>query len=194
MICEVLVLLFTLFVSFFKIGLFTFGGGYAMISNIRELVVEQKNWLDDDEMTQIIAVSESTPGPIAINMATYVGFREAGILGSIAATVGVVLPAFLIILLVSLVLDGIMDNRFVRYALDGIKCAVAFLILKAGVQMFGGIRKDVFSVVVFSAIISALLILDFLSLSFSSVSFIIAGGIAGFVFFLVSGGKEKNGK
>ena len=98
-----------LFFEFFKIGLFTFGGGYAMISQIKEAVVEKKKWLSDDELMEIITIAESTPGPIAINLATFVGYKRKGVKGSIAATLGVILPSFIILYIISLFLDSFME-------------------------------------------------------------------------------------
>ncbi len=120
-----------LFLTFFKIGAFTFGGGYAMIPLIQREIVETHGWLEDDDILSIIAISESTPGPIAINMATFVGYRTAGVLGSFMATVGVVLPSFVIILLVSGILRRFYDMPVVRYAFEGIRAGVLALILKA---------------------------------------------------------------
>ena len=105
--------LLDLFYTFFKIGLFTFGGGYAMISTIRETIVEKKQWITDDELMQIITIAESTPGPIAINMATYVGYKKGKALGSVFATLGVVLPSFIIIYLISLFLEKFMEFKVV---------------------------------------------------------------------------------
>ena len=115
-----------LFVTFFKIGLFTFGGGYAMISIIEDNCVEKKQWITDDELMQIITIAESTPGPIAINMATYVGYKRGKALGSVMATLGVVLPSFIIIYLISLFLEKFMEFKVVKYAFVGINAAVAF--------------------------------------------------------------------
>src|SRR5574344_471028 len=119
----------SLFLTFSKIGAITFGGGYAMISIIKQEIVDKYHWLTDDELTEIIAIAESTPGPIAINMATYVGYKRTGILGSILATLGVVIPSVVIILIISLFLDAFMSNNYVMYAFEGIKCGVALLIL-----------------------------------------------------------------
>ena len=105
------VTLFDLFFTFFKLGLFTFGGGYAMIANLREVVLEKKQWLDEEDLMQVITIAESTPGPIAINMATYVGYQQWGIIGSTCATFGVVLPSFVIIFIISFMLDAFMQNR-----------------------------------------------------------------------------------
>ena len=102
-----------LFYIFFKLGLFTFGGGYAMIPQIKEIVVEKKKWITEDDMLEILAIAESTPGPIAINMATYIGYLKGKVLGSIAATIGVVLPSLIIIFIISLFFDAFIANKYV---------------------------------------------------------------------------------
>ncbi len=123
--------LLALFFTFLKIGSFTFGGGYAMIPLIQREVVESKHWLTDDDILSIIAIAESTPGPIAINMATFVGYRTAGVLGSLMATLGVVIPSFVVILLVTGVLKQFYHLKAVTYAFQGIRAGVLALILKA---------------------------------------------------------------
>ena len=123
--------LWSLFCAFFKIGAFTFGGGYAMIPLIQKEAVENKGWVTDDDILEIIAIAESTPGPIAINSATFVGYRAAGVLGSAAATFGVVLPSFVIILLISYILRGFQDIAAVQYAFNGIRAGVLALLFKA---------------------------------------------------------------
>ena len=180
-----------LFFTFFKIGLFTFGGGYAMIANIREVVVEQKKWLSEDELLQVITIAESTPGPIAINLATYVGYKKGKLSGSAAATLGVILPSLAIIYTISLFLDAFMANKYVAYAFVGIQCAVAFLILKAGLDMFAKLPKKPLPLATFGAVLLFLLILEFTSASFSSILLILLGGILGiFVYAL----PKKEGK
>ena len=172
-------MLWSLFITFFKIGLFTFGGGYAMIANIREIVVEKLGWLNEDELLQVITIAESTPGPIAINLATYVGYKKKGVLGSAMATLGVVLPSLIIIYTISLFLDPFMANKYVAYAFVGIKCGVAFLILKAGMTMFTKLEKKPLPMIMFSAVFATMLILELVSVSFSSVIIILIGGIIG---------------
>ena len=120
-----------LFLTFFKIGGFTFGGGYAMIPLIQKEAVEKKGWVSDDDILEIIAIAESTPGPIAINSATFVGYRTAGFFGAACATFGVVLPSFVIILLLSFVLTQFQENRTVMYAFNGIRAGVLALLFKA---------------------------------------------------------------
>lgn len=176
-------MLFSLFFEFFKIGLFTFGGGYAMIANIQEVVVEKRRWLDEDELMQVITVAESTPGPIAINLATYVGYQKRGFWGSLLATAGVVLPSLAIIFLISLFLDAFMANRYVAYAFVGIKCAVAFLILKAGMGMFAKLERKPISMTVFALVFAAMLLFELFSLQFSSLVLILLGGILGMALY-----------
>ena len=131
-------LLLTLFLEFLKIGLFTFGGGYAMIPLIKEAVLKH-GWLSEEQFLNMIGVSEVTPGPIAINMATYVGSTQAGILGSVICTVGVVLPAFVIMLLISILLKKFMKNRFVQSALHGIKFVAVALIAASALTIFADV-------------------------------------------------------
>jgi chromate transporter len=174
-------MLLSLFLTFLKIGLFTFGGGYAMISNIREVVVEKKKWLDEDELLEVIAIAESTPGPIAINLATYVGYKRRGFLGSLAATAGVVLPSLVVIYCISLFLDAFMANKYVAYAFVGIKCAVAFLILSAGADMLRKMKKTPLNLISFCAVFAVMIALELTGASFSSVFLILAGGVVGVV-------------
>ena len=125
-----------LFTTFFKIGAFTFGGGYAMIPLIQHEVAEKNKWITDEDILEIVAIAESTPGPIAINSATFVGYRVCGVLGSTAATLGVVLPSFIIILAISFVLAAFQELRAVKYAFMGIRAGVLALVIKALVSMF----------------------------------------------------------
>ncbi len=128
---EKLKRLFQVFFTFFRIGAFTFGGGYAMIPLIQNEAVEKRHWVTDDDILEIIAIAESTPGPIAINSATFVGYRAAGVLGSVCATLGVVLPSFVIILLLSFVLQAFQEIPAVQYAFFGIRAGVLALLCKA---------------------------------------------------------------
>jgi chromate transporter len=123
-----------LFLTFFEIGMFTFGGGYAMISLIREKVLAF-GWLSEEELLNMIAVSESTPGPIAVNMATFVGSTQGGLLGSLAATLGVVLPSFIIILLISALIRNFLKYKGVQAFLCGVRPCVIALILATAITM-----------------------------------------------------------
>ena len=125
-----------LFATFFRIGAFTFGGGYAMIPLIQKETVEKKHWISDSDVLDIIAIAESTPGPIAINAATFVGFRVGGFIGAACATLGVVLPSFVIILALSGILSAFEHLKAVQYAFFGIRAGVLALIVKAFISMF----------------------------------------------------------
>lgn len=170
-----------LFWIFFKLGLFTFGGGYAMIPQIKEIIVDKKGWITNDEMLEIIAIAESTPGPIAINMATYIGYNQKKILGSISATLGVILPSVIIIFIISLFLKSFMQNIYVKYAFMGIKCCVAFLIIKAGISMIKKEKKSFFNIIIFSIVFILMLLFDLFSINFSSIYLIIIGGLLGII-------------
>ena len=184
-------MLFELFFTFAQIGLFTFGGGYAMIAQIKETIVEQKKWINEEELMEIIAVAESTPGPIAINIATYVGYKRKGFLGSVLATLGVVLPSLAILYVISLFLDAFLQNKYVAYAFTGIKCAVAFLILKAGVDMFKKLEKRVMSRITFGIVFALMIVFDVFSVSFSSIWFIVSGGVLGILLYAVLSPKKE---
>ena len=140
--------LLPLFLTFLKIGAFTFGGGYAMIPLIQKEVTENHKWLSDEDILNIVAIAESTPGPIAINSATFVGYMTCGVMGSAAATLGVVLPAFIFIALISLLLQNIMDIQAVQYAFMGIRAAVLALVIKALWSMYKQCPKGLISYII----------------------------------------------
>ncbi len=183
--------LLDLFLTFFKLGLFTFGGGYAMIANIKEIIVEKKKWITEDELLKLITIAESTPGPIAINMATYVGYTKKKILGSLLATLGVVLPSFIIIFIVSLFLQQFLEFKYVRYAFSGINAAVAFLIIKTGLSLFKKMDKKLVSIICFIIVFSLLIVLEILTIKFSSIYFILIGGLVGIIYYSINVRKEK---
>jgi len=140
-----------LFITFFKIGAFTFGGGYAMIPLIQHEVVEKNHWITDDDILEIIAISESTPGPIAINSATFIGYRICGFWGSFFSTLGVVLPSFVIILAISYVLNEFQELKAVQYAFNGIRAGVLALLIKALVGMYKKSPKNLISYIVIAS-------------------------------------------
>ncbi len=180
-------LLMDLFLTFFKIGAFTFGGGFAMISMIENYVVEQKQWIDHDEMMNITVIAESTPGPIAINCATYVGYRKAGFAGALAATLGLVLPPFMIMYIIAMFLNDFLKLTIVANAFKGIKIAVGILIYDAGVKMVKKMHKKKFPrAVMFSSFVVMMLIHIF-SWNFSSISLMLIAALFSLVVFLVKG-------
>lgn len=176
----------SLFWEFFKIGIFTIGGGMAMIPQIQQLVVEDKKWLDEEEMLDCVAISQSMPGVIAINSATYIGRRIKGIRGSLAATLGVVMPSFIIIILAVTVLGAFGENRYVLGAFTGIKAAVCGLILVTAVRLAKQSLTSVFQWVLAAA---ALLAIGFFGIT--AVWAIIVGAIAGIIYNSVKAGVKK---
>lgn len=147
-----------LFLVFLRIGAFTFGGGYAMIPLIQREVVEKKHWIDEDDLLEVIAIAESTPGPIAVNAATFVGYKMAGFWGSFFSTLGVTLPSFVIILAISGILRAFEQARPVTYAFIGIRAAVLGLIFSAFWKLFRGMEKTPFNLCVVAAVFAAVAI------------------------------------
>ena len=173
--------LLKLFLSFFKIGLFTFGGGYAMISLVEYEFVEKQKAVTEEEFLDLIAIAESTPGPIAINMATYVGKKQGGFFGAFLATLGVVLPSFIIIFIISLFLQNLLTYSIVQKAFKGISCAVAVIILFAGIKLLKNVKKNFISISIFalSIILMVLSEINVINFSYLTIFMIIVGGIIG---------------
>ncbi len=182
-----------LFLTLFKIGLFTFGGGYAMIALLEGELVEKKKWLEKDEFLDMVAIAESTPGPIAINCATYVGYKRAGVLGSAAATLGVVLPSFIIIFTISLFLDEFLKFQLVGYAFRGIQAGVVYLILSAGVKMLRSMKKDPMSVGIMCAVLICMVTLSVFAVKFSAIFYIIISGVVGLCVYGIECAKKNAG-
>ncbi len=178
-------MLFKLFYTFAKIGLFTFGGGYGMIAIVQDECVEKKKWITEDEFATVLTIAESTPGPIAINCATYTGYAQGGILGSIAATFGVVLPSFAIIFLISSFFNNILDISWVANAFHGIQIGVGLIILRAGYNMLKKMKKTAFSIIILVCAMLAMLTINFLSLNFSTICLLLLAGVIGFAFFYI---------
>lgn len=184
--------LLSLFVTFFKIGLFTFGGGYAMIALIENECVTKKNWITHEEMMDITVVAESTPGPVAINTATFVGYKFAGTFGSLCATLGVVLPSFIILLAISTFLESFLEIAWVAHAFRGIQVAVAYLITSVGLKMLRKMEKTPVALTVFAAAFAGLLAVDFFAWRFSTIYMILAAAVLGLVLYGVGlAGKGK---
>ena len=152
--------LWQLFATFFKIGAFTFGGGYAMIPLIQKEAVDKQKWIADPDILEIVAIAESTPGPIAINAATFIGYRVGGVLGAVCTTLGVVLPSFAIILILSGILRQLQDIALVQYAFFGIRAGVLALILKAMWGMYKKSPKDIPSYFIMAGVFLAVVLLD----------------------------------
>jgi len=177
-------ILLELFLTFAKIGLFTFGGGYAMISLIERSCVETKRWITHDEMMDITVIAESTPGPIAINCATYVGYRQKGLVGAVAATVGIILPSFCILFLISSFLDGFLEIAWVAHAFKGIKIAVGILILDASVRMICKMPKKPLQLAIMGGSFCAMMLINIVAVRITSITLMLIAGILSLSIFL----------
>lgn len=182
----------TLFFTFFKIGLFTFGGGYAMIALLEEEFIQRRKWLDKDEFLDMTAIAESTPGPVAINSATYLGYKLAKVPGAATATVAVCLPSFLIIYAISLFFEQFTQLTVIANAFKGIQVCVIYLIFSAGVRMLKALDKSLFATGVFAAVMLVMVGLSLAGVSVSSILLILLSGAAGVAAWLI--GRRKEGK
>ena len=182
----------TLFFTFFKIGLFTFGGGYAMIALLEEEFIQRRRWLDKDEFLDMAAIAESTPGPVAINSATYLGYKLAKVPGAATATVAVCLPSFLIIYAISLFFEQFTQLTVIANAFKGIQVCVIYLIFSAGVRMLKALDKSPFATGVLAAVMLAMVGLSLAGVSVSSILLILLSGAAGVAAWLI--GRRKEGK
>ncbi len=182
----------TLFFTFFKIGLFTFGGGYAMIALLEEEFIQRRRWLDKDEFLDMTAIAESTPGPVAINSATYLGYKLAKVPGAATATVAVCLPSFLIIYAISLFFEQFTQLTVIANAFKGIQVCVIYLIFSAGVRMLKALDKSPFATGVLAAVMLVMVGLSLAGVSVSSILLILLSGAAGMAAWLI--GRRKEGK
>ncbi len=182
------------FLTMLKIGAFTFGGGYAMIAVLENELVDKNKWVTKEEFLDMVAIAESTPGPIAINSATYIGYKTCGVIGSAFATLGMVLPSFTIIFIISLFFDQFIKLEYVGYAFRGIQVCVIYLILTAGIKMFKGLKKTPFSIIIAVSVIIAMLACSIFAVSFSSIFYILICGVIGLVTYLIGTAKSKGGE
>lgn len=186
-------ILWDLFWIFARIGLFTFGGGYAMIAIIENLCVEQKHWITHEEMMDMTVIAESTPGPIAINCATYVGYRQRGLWGAIAATLGIVLPSFLVICIITYFLDGFLAYPLVAKAFSGIRVGVGVLIVDVGLTMVKKMQKKPQPRIIMGCCFAAMLLINLLSLNFSSITLMLIAGAVSLSLFIAKGAPDMKG-
>ena len=185
-----------LFLTFAKIGLFTFGGGYAMVAIIEDSCVRKKRWLTHDEMMDVTVIAESTPGPIAINCATYVGYKQKGLAGAVAATVGMVLPSFCIIFVISVFLDDFLEIKWIAHAFAGVKAAVGIIILDAGLKMVRKMQSKPLPRGIMICSFAAMLVIDVLALRVSTIILMLIAAAVNLSVFLVRhwAGKEGTGR
>ena len=186
-------ILLELFYIFARIGLFTFGGGYAMISIIEDICVERKKWISHEEMMNMTVIAESTPGPIAINCATYVGYKLAGLLGATVATFGMVLPSFVVIFIVSKFLDNFLEIKVIANAFLGIKIAVGILIFDAAITMIKKMKKKIFPRVVMISAFLVMTMVNIFSWNFSSINLMLIAGVLSLIIFAVQTAPDRKG-
>ncbi len=177
--------LLELFLNFFKIGLFTFGGGYAMIGLIEDLCVEEKKWISEEEMMNLTVIAESTPGPIAINCATYVGYRRGGLAGAAVATAGVVLPSFIIIYLISRFFDRFLEIRIIANAFRGIRIAVGVIIISAGIKLIKALKPRKWEFLVIGGAAVLIAVSEFVSFRISTVVLMLLSAAIGLSVYAV---------
>ena len=182
----------SLFLTMLKIGLFTFGGGYAMIALLENEFVSKKRWIEKDEFLDVAAIAESTPGPIAINAATYIGYKNSGVIGSMIATLGICIPSFVIIYAISLFFDAFLSLTLVEYAFKGIQICVVYLILTAGLKMLKQMKKTVFNMIIISITLICMVVFSLFAVKFSTIFYILISGICGVVVYLI--GKVRREK
>ena len=182
-----------LFLTFAKIGLFTFGGGYAMISMIENICVERKRWITHDEMMNVTVIAESTPGPIAINCATFTGYKKAGFAGAVVATLGMVVPSFALIYLISMFLDNFLQLTIIANAFKGIKIAVGILILDAAITMIKKMPKKKLPLTIMVFCCAAMLCVNIFAWNFSSINLMIVAAVISLTIFVLNGAPEQKG-
>ena len=183
--------LWLLFINMLKIGLFTFGGGYAMIHLLENEFVSKKKWIEEDEFMDLVAIAESTPGPIAINCSTYIGYKKEKILGAVLATLGMCIPSFTIIFFISLFFNQFLSIGWVSSAFKGIQVCVVFLILSAGVKMLKKMKKKPFNLIVMAATFLCMVAFGVFAVSFSSIFYILISGLVGLLIYLIGYFKSK---
>ena len=183
--------LLELFLIFAKIGLFTIGGGYAMIAIIEDAVVSQKKWMTHEEMMELLVIAESTPGPIAINCATYVGYRRKGVLGAAVSTLGMVTPSLVIIYTISQFLDNFLEIGIIASAFHGIKMGVGIVIINAGLNMLKKVKKAALPRILMAFGLVSMLVINFFSLNISSIALMLTAGLISLAVFKVKGGAAE---
>lgn len=186
-------ILTNLFLTFAKIGFFTFGGGYAMISMIEDNCVERKQWITHEEMMDVTVIAESTPGPIAINCATFVGYKKAGFLGSVVATLGIIVPSFVVIYAISTFLDNFLEITFIANAFKGIKIAVGILILDAGITMIKKMQTKALPRAIMVCSFATMLMINIFAWNFSSITLMLIAAVVSLAVFLAKGAPEQKG-
>lgn len=177
-----------------KVGLFTFGGGYAMLAFLENAFVTKHKMISTDEFLSITAIAESTPGPISINIATYVGYKQAGLLGALIATLGLCLPSFVIVYVISLFFDNFLSITLVAHAFRGIQVCVVYLILSAGIKLLKQMKRTVFNLALFGTSVTLMVLFSLLAVNLSTIVYILVGGVLGIALYYAKVIKEAEEK
>ena len=172
-----------LFLTFLKLGFLSIGGGNTMVSMLEGELINKKKWLTVEELTEMIAVAECTPGPIAINIATYIGYKRGKILGALCATLGIVIPPVICMFIIATFLDKLAQFNFVNYILSGIKCGVIILLLSVSISLIKKSKIDLFSILAILVVVISKIILTIFGLDFSAIYYIITGALFGITIY-----------
>ncbi|MBQ7124887.1 MAG: chromate transporter [Clostridia bacterium] len=184
--------LLSLFISFFKIGLFSFGGGLSMLAIMEREFIEKRKWMEQDEFLDLVVIAESTPGPIAINAATYIGYKVSKFMGSIVSTIAICIPSFAIISIISLFFDAFLENQIVANAFRGIQACVIYLILSIGVKTFKKMKKTPLNIVIMLFSLLGIVAVSIFAWNFSSILFILIGAVLGLFSYAIALCKKRS--
>lgn len=172
-----------LFLSFFKLGLFAIGGGPVILTLVQGEFVDKKHWLTNDELMEMTAISESTPGPIAVNLATYLGYKRGGFLGALLATLGIIITPFILMFCISLFLENILSYQAIKYAFMGIKVGVVFLLFRAAFTLIRKLKKDWLGLTLLIFVTLAMILITIFAINFSAIYFILIGAFLGILVY-----------
>ena len=184
--------LIELFLTFLKLGLFAIGGGPTMLTLLQGELVEKKKWLSNDELMEMTAIAESTPGPIAINLATYLGYKRGGFFGALLSTLGIIITPFTLMFIISLFLEKFLSFEAVKYAFMGVKVGVVFLLLKVSFTLVKNLKKDWFGITILSVVTIAMVIITILAVKFSAIYFILLGAVLGILVYGIIPKKRRD--
>ena len=185
--------LLNLFLTFLKLGIFSIGGGPTMLTLLQGELVEKKKWITNDELMEMTAVAESTPGPIAINLATYLGYKKGGFFGALLSTLGVIITPFVLMFCISLFLENLLSFEAVKYAFMGVKVGVVFLLLRVTFTLVKSLKKDWFGITLLSVVTTAMILFTIFAINFSAIYFILLGAVLGLLIYGIIP-KKRGGK
>ena len=175
--------LLSLFLTFFKLGIFSIGGGPTMLTLLQGELVEKKKWITNDELMEMTAIAESTPGPIAVNLATYLGYKKGGFFGALLSTLGIIITPFVLMFCISLFLENILSFEAVKYAFMGVKVGVVFLLLRVTFTLVKSLKKDWFGITLLCVVTTAMILFTIFAINFSAIYFILLGAVLGLLIY-----------